>query len=134
MQINWLVYIWWGTLVVNGLTAMLLRDSKHLRKANEKICKMLNLMILTLRKKCPYSKLFWSAFSPHFPAFGLNAERYRLSLRIQSECGKNADQNNSEYELFLRSVSLQLFKKLSSIILLGWFLNKIPMNWMDWKR
>ena len=90
--------------------------------------------ILSLRKKCPYSELFWSAFSPHFPAFGLNAERYRLSLRIQSECGKNADQNNSEYELFLRSVSLQLFKKLSSIILLGWFLNKIPMNWMDWKR
>ena len=23
-------------------------------------------MILTLRKKCPYSELFWSAFSPHF--------------------------------------------------------------------
>ena len=25
---------------------------------------------------------------PHFPAFGLNTERYRVSLRIQSECGK----------------------------------------------
>ena len=25
---------------------------------------------------------------PYFPAFGLNTERYRLSLRIQSECGK----------------------------------------------
>ena len=25
---------------------------------------------------------------PHFPAFGLNTERYSLSLRIQSECGK----------------------------------------------
>ena len=24
----------------------------------------------------------------HFPAFGLNTERYRVSLRIQSECGK----------------------------------------------
>ena len=31
---------------------------------------------MTLRKKCPYSKLFWSAFFPHFPAFGLNTERY----------------------------------------------------------
>ena len=25
---------------------------------------------------------------PYFPAFGLNTERYSLSLRIQSECGK----------------------------------------------
>ena len=25
---------------------------------------------------------------PHFPAFGLNTERYSLSLRIQIECGK----------------------------------------------
>ena len=25
---------------------------------------------------------------PHFPAFGLNAERYGVSLRIQSECRK----------------------------------------------
>ena len=25
---------------------------------------------------------------PYFPAFGLNTERYCLSLRIQSECGK----------------------------------------------
>ena len=25
---------------------------------------------------------------PHFPAFGLNTERYSVSLCIQSECGK----------------------------------------------
>ena len=25
---------------------------------------------------------------PYFPAFGLNMERYSVSLRIQSECGK----------------------------------------------
>ena len=25
---------------------------------------------------------------PHFPVFGLNVERYSVSLRIQSECGK----------------------------------------------
>ena len=42
----------------------------------------------TLRKKFPYSELFWSAFFPHFPAFGLNTETYEVSLRIQSECGK----------------------------------------------
>ena len=37
----------------------------------------------TLRKKPPYSELFWSAFFPYFPAFGLNTERYSVSLRIQ---------------------------------------------------
>ena len=40
----------------------------------------------TLRKKCPYSELFW------------------LALNILSECGKNMDQNNFEYGHFLRSV------------------------------
>ena len=59
-------------------------------------------MILSLRKKCPYLELFWSAFflirteyreiwsysGPHFPAFGLNTERYSASLLSQSECGK----------------------------------------------
>ena len=34
-----------------------------------------------MRKKGPYSELFSSAF-------GLNAERYEVSLHIQSECGK----------------------------------------------
>ena len=28
-----------------------------------------------------------SYFGPHFPAFGLNKERYSVSLRIPSECG-----------------------------------------------
>ena len=31
------------------------------------------------------SELFWSAFFPRFPAFGLNREIY---FRIQSECRK----------------------------------------------
>ena len=30
----------------------------------------------------------WSYSGPHFPALGLNKERYSVSLRIQSECGK----------------------------------------------
>ena len=30
----------------------------------------------------------WSYSCPYFHAFGLNSERYGVSLRIQSECGK----------------------------------------------
>ena len=37
-----------------------------------------------LLKNYPYSELF----CPHFPVFGLNTETYRVSLCIQSECGK----------------------------------------------
>ena len=41
---------------------------------------------LKLRKKFPYSELFWSAFFPDFPAFGLNTEKYGVILvRIFSE-------------------------------------------------
>ena len=37
---------------------------------------------------CVKSVRIRSYSSPHFPAFGLNPERYAISLRIQSECGK----------------------------------------------
>ena len=32
-----------------------------------------------LRKKKSYLELFWSAFFPHFPAFGVNTEIYSVS-------------------------------------------------------
>ena len=39
---------------------------------------VLNIFLdsFTLRKKSPYSELFWSVFFPHLPTFGLNTERY----------------------------------------------------------
>ena len=37
---------------------------------------------------CVGSVRIWSFSGPYFPAFGLNTERYSVSLRIQSECGK----------------------------------------------
>ena len=37
---------------------------------------------------CVKNVRIWSYSGPHFPAFGLNTERYSVSLRIQSECGK----------------------------------------------
>ena len=40
------------------------------------------IMLLSLRKKCPYLE----CSGPYFPAFRLNAERYGVFFRIQSEC------------------------------------------------
>ena len=41
---------------------------------------------------------------PYFPAFGLNMERYRVSLRIQSEFWKIRTTKNSAFGHFSRSV------------------------------
>ena len=55
--------------------------------------------------RCMKSVRIRSFFGPHFPAFGLNMDRYYVSLRIQSECGKN-----SEYRHFLSSEGCALSK------------------------
>ena len=49
-----------------------------------------------LREKCPN-------IGPYFPAFGLNTERYEVSLPIQSECGKIRTRSNSVFGQFLCS-------------------------------
>ena len=46
-----------------------------------------------------YSKFFWSLF---FPAFRLNTERYAVSLRIQSKCGKISTRKTPIRTLFTR--------------------------------
>ena len=37
---------------------------------------------------------------PYFPAFGLNTERYEVSLRIQPECGKIRTRKTPEADTF----------------------------------
>ena len=37
---------------------------------------------------CVKSVRIWSYSGPYYPTFGLNTERYRVSPRIQSKCGK----------------------------------------------
>ena len=45
-------------------------------------------LVSTYDKHCVKSVRIRSYSGLYFPAFGLNRERYRVSLRIQSECGK----------------------------------------------
>ena len=47
-----------------------------------------------------------SISGPHFLAFELNTERYEVSLRIQSECGKIWTRNNYVFGHFSRSLKL----------------------------
>ena len=58
--------------------------------------------IYSLLKKCPYSELFWSAFSRIQIEYGeiLRISPYSLQM------WENADQNNAEYGHFLRTVDM----------------------------
>ena len=57
----------------------------------------------TVWKVCKYG-----VFSgPYFPAFGLNTERYGVSLRIQSECGKKYGPEKTPYLDTFHTVLLQ---------------------------
>ena len=55
---------------------------------------------LSLRKKCPYSELFWPVFSSIRTEYGetLRISQYLVRMR------ENVDQNYSEHGLFLHSV------------------------------
>ena len=46
---------------------------------------------------------------PYFPAFGLNTERYEVSLRIQSESWKMRTRNSSAFGLFSGSAICVLY-------------------------
>ena len=56
---------------------------------------------MILREKCLYSELFWSVFSRIRTEYGEIRSISPYSVRMW----ENADQNNSEYGHFLRSVN-----------------------------
>ena len=69
-------------------------------KAN--ICVLwVTMMMISLREKCQYLELFWSAFSRFRTDYGEIGIISPYSVRMR----ENKDQNNSEYGYFLRSVS-----------------------------
>ena len=45
-------------------------------------------ILISISPYCVKNVLIWSYSGPYFPVLGLNTERYRVSLRIQSECRK----------------------------------------------
>ena len=49
---------------------------------------------------CVKSVKIRSFFGPYFPSFGLNTERYGVSLGIHSECGKKRTRKNSVFGHF----------------------------------
>ena len=53
---------------------------------------------------CVKSARIWNFSGPHFPAFGLNTERYSgysTSLRVHSKCGKIQTRKTPNMDTFL---------------------------------
>ena len=77
-----------------------IRSSPNLKKgARGRPSKTLNEEEGTLRKKCPYSALFWSVFSRFQTEYGEIRSTSPYSVRMR----ENAGHNNSEYGHFSRS-------------------------------
>ena len=74
----------WESFVNNKLTDSHLEKNRNVAEEKEKV--------IHLRKKCPYSELFWSVFSRIWTEYGeiLRISPYSVRMR------ENADQNNSE--------------------------------------
>ena len=86
---------------------------------------------------CVKSVQIRSFSGPYFPAFGLNTERCRVSLHIQSEWGKIWTRKKSVFGHFSRSVRemncslnqlVQYFLPLSSVIWRCWNFLEINYN------
>ena len=88
------------------------KSTKH-EKHFVSLYQKFDLALSELRKKCPYSELFWSTFS------SIRIE-YREIFPYSVRRGENADPNNSEYGHFLGSVWKFYFfgftQKLTSFI------------------
>ena len=105
MQINELVSVW---LELLSFCRERVNQNKYVKMCGEEDLIITKVLLwlheyvkrsfkkwkMALRKKCPYSEFFCSVFSCIRTEYG----------EIQSECGKNTDQKNSEYGHFWRSV------------------------------
>ena len=93
---------------------------KRYPKEDPQVCE---IIILT-KKRCLFKKVLrnckrisnlWSIVcnylsGPYFRAFGLNAETYRVNLRIQPKCGKIKTRKTSALETFhvLQSINNEM--------------------------
>ena len=82
-----------------GHSLIQFQEEKHLNK----IKALIKCTKIGNNDHCVKCVRIRSYSGPQFPAFGLNSERYGVSLLYSVQMRENADQNNSEYGHFSRS-------------------------------
>ena len=84
-KLIWKYLIFWKTRTRNSsLVSPFSSHSHHLNR----FCRTKIFLADDEREHSVKSVCIRSYSGPHFPAFGLNTERYGVSLRIQSKCRK----------------------------------------------
>ena len=63
-------------------------------------------------RSCVKSVQIRSFSGPYFPTFGLNSERYGVSLRIQSECGKMRKRITPNTDTFYAVCNQNIFRNI----------------------
>ena len=71
---------------------------------------------ITVHEKWPNTQVFLVRIFPDSAAFGLNTERYCVSLRIQYEFGKIRARKTSVFGHFSRSVTQDIFTGCDQLI------------------
>ena len=134
---------WYCRLKFSGSTDIKMLENtfgeipfQFLKTSLAKICKLRvwietdQSLQKTLRKKCPYSELFWSTFSRTRNEYGeiWSISPYSVQMR------ENSDQNNSEYGRFSRSEKHRKDKcfSLQMIRNLLWSLNVLLLRVLLW--
>ena len=105
------------------MVIIIIYHTRTIQVSNIKNCKFFH---------CVKSVHIRSYSGPHFPAFRLNTERYSVSLRIQSECGKMRTRitpnTDTFYTVLSVSVKASFFSSLnSSFSILLQFHNLVPL-------
>ena len=75
-----------------------------------------NFLILEDVIHCVKTIRIWSYSGPQFPAFGLKMEKCRVSLRIQSECGKMWTRKTPNTDTFHTGIVLDKIQPVTLLI------------------
>ena len=82
-------------------------------------------MVLIAGTHCLKSVRIRSYSGSYFPAFGLNTERFRRSLRIESECGKMRTRITPNMDTF-HSVTFFIVGHILAAFYYGYLITQIP--------
>ena len=80
------------------------------------------MMLYRFIHHCVKNVRIWSYSRSYFPAFGLNTERYGVSLHIQSECEKIRTRKSPNTDTF------------HAVTVVKFILNKMNSKWMFFRR
>ena len=98
------------------------------------VCRKFTVLILVWSLYCVKSLRIRNFSDPNFPAFGLNTERYGVSLRIQSECGKIRTRKTPNTDTFYAALKFAIHNKSQARYHRRVSRNFLKATYFHWKK